>query len=179
VSGTRKVKPQVLLLGAVALLNDASSDMVYPLLPLFLTLQAGATPLIVGIIEGLAEATAAILKYTAGTFSDRLPFRKPLVIGGYGLTATSRVIIAAAGAWPIVLAGRLLDRTGKGIRSAPRDAMIADVTPVENRGLAFGTLRARMVPSRGVLDGGRADHRWSDPPFLHSGTKAGTDDLAR
>ena len=140
--GTRKVKPQVLLLGAVALLNDASSDMVYPLLPLFLTLQAGATPLIVGIIEGLAEATAAILKYTAGTFSDRLPFRKPLVIGGYGLTATSRVIIAAAGAWPIVLAGRLLDRTGKGIRSAPRDAMIADVTPVENRGLAFGTLRA-------------------------------------
>src|SRR6266545_1862198 len=110
----RKLRPQVILLGLVSLLNDSASEMIYPLLPVFLTTTLGATPLIVGLIEGSADALAAL----------------------------SRGWIAVAGRWPSVLAARLLDRTGKGIRSAPRDALIADVTPEESRGKAFGFHRA-------------------------------------
>src|SRR5437763_4870379 len=137
-----KLKPQVVLLGLVSLLNDSASEMIYPLLPVFLTTTLGATPLIVGLIEGSADALASILKLVAGTMSDRLPRRKPLIVTGYFLAALSRGWIAVAGRWPSVLAARLLDRTGKGIRSAPRDAMIADVTPEESRGKAFGFHRA-------------------------------------
>src|SRR5437667_4780149 len=116
--------------------------MIYPLLPVFLTSTLGATPMIVGLIEGVAEALSSILKLGAGWISDRLPRRKPLVVGGYALATISRTWISLAGRWQSVLAARLLDRTGKGIRSAPRDAMIADVTPVESRGRAFGFHRA-------------------------------------
>src|SRR5207244_7237026 len=116
--------------------------MIYPLLPIFLTTTLGATPVIVGIIEGAADGLASILKYFAGSISDRLPHRKPFVVIGYALAAASRALIAVAGRWPSVLAARLIDRTGKGIRSAPRDAIIADVTPVEQRGKAFGFQRA-------------------------------------
>src|SRR5512141_82901 len=125
------LKPQVILLSFASLLNDISSDMIYPLLPIFLTSYVGATPFIVGMIEGSAEAVAAFLKLGAGALSDRMPRRKPLIVAGYALAAASRALIAAAGRWPAVLAARLLDRTGKGIRSAPRDALIADITPVE------------------------------------------------
>src|SRR3954453_19580766 len=94
------------------------------------------------MIEGLADAIASVLKYFAGTWSDRLTRRRPLIGSGYALAAGSRALIAAATAWPMVLAARLIDRTGKGIRSAPRDALISDVTPVEQRGKAYGFHRA-------------------------------------
>src|SRR2546428_6943307 len=138
----QKLRPQVILLGLISLLNDSASEMIYPLLPVFLTSTLGATPVIVGLIEGTADALSSILKLVAGWMSDRLPRRKPLIVGGYALATISRAWIAVAGRWPSVLAARLLDRTGKGIRSAPRDAMIADVTPVESRGRAFGFQRA-------------------------------------
>jgi MFS family permease len=139
---SQRLRPQVILLGLVSLLNDSASEMIYPLLPVFLTTTLGATPLIVGLIEGSADALASILKLFAGTMSDRLPRRKPLIVTGYALAALSRAWIAVAARWPSVLGARLLDRTGKGIRSAPRDAMIADVTPEESRGKAFGFHRA-------------------------------------
>src|SRR5258705_6205008 len=137
-----RLKPQVVLLALVSLLNDSASEMIYPLLPVFLTTVLGATPVTVGVIEGAADGLASILKYFAGSISDRLPRRKPLVVIGYGLAAASRALIAVAGRWPAVLTARLIDRTGKGIRSAPRDAIIADVTPAEDRGRAFGFQRA-------------------------------------
>jgi MFS family permease len=137
-----RLKPQVVVLGLVSLLNDSASEMIYPLLPVFLTTTLGATPLVVGLIEGTADALSSILKLAAGWMSDHLPRRKPLIVGGYALATISRAWISVAGRWPSVLAARLLDRTGKGIRSAPRDAMIADVTPAESRGKAFGFQRA-------------------------------------
>ena len=137
-----RLRPQVILFGFVSLLNDSASEMIYPLLPVFLTSTLGASALVVGLIEGAADAVASILKFIAGAWSDRLSKRKPLVTTGYALAAASRALIAVAGAWPLVLAARLIDRTGKGIRSAPRDAMIADVTPPEDRGRAFGFQRA-------------------------------------
>jgi MFS family permease len=136
-----KLQPQVILLGIVSLLNDAASEMIYPLLPVFLTTTLGATPAVVGLIEGLADGLASILKYFAGVWSDRMP-RKPFVATGYALAAASRALIAAAGVWPLILGARLIDRTGKGVRSAPRDAMISDVTPPEQRGRAYGFHRA-------------------------------------
>ncbi len=139
---SKRIRPQVFFLGLAALLNDASSDMIYPLLPLFLSTTLGASPLIIGAIEGTAEAISAFLKLLAGTWSDRAPSRKPFVVGGYSLAAVSRLLIGFAGSWPTVLLSRLIDRTGKGIRSAPRDAIICDVTPPEERGRAFGFHRA-------------------------------------
>src|SRR5229473_112501 len=137
-----KLKPQVRLLAFASLLNDTASEMIYPLLPVFLTSVLGATPVTIGVIEGAADGLASILKLIAGEVSDRLPQRKPLVVAGYALAAASRALIAVAGRWPAVLTARLIDRTGKGIRSAPRDAIIADVTPAEDRGRAFGFQRA-------------------------------------
>ena len=137
-----RLKPQVVLLAFAALLNDTASEMIYPLLPVFLTATLGATPLVIGLIEGAADGLASILKYIAGSWSDRFGRRKPLVVAGYALAAASRALIGAAGSWATVLSARLIDRTGKGIRSAPRDAMIADVTPQEDRGRAFGFHRA-------------------------------------
>ncbi|HEX2120288.1 MAG TPA: MFS transporter [Thermoanaerobaculia bacterium] len=137
-----KLQPQVVLLGLAALLNDTASEMIYPLLPVFLTATLGATPAVIGLIEGAADGLSSILKYFAGSWSDRAGKRKPLIVAGYGLAAASRALIAAAAVWPLVLAARLIDRTGKGIRSAPRDAMISDVTPRELRGRAYGFHRA-------------------------------------
>ena len=136
------LRPQVKLLALASLLNDSASEMIYPLLPVFLTAVLGASAVDVGLIEGAADGLASILKYYAGAWSDRLPRRKPLIVNGYALAAASRTLIAAATVWPLVLLARLIDRTGKGIRSAPRDAMIADVTPIEQRGRAFGFHRA-------------------------------------
>ena len=137
-----RLKPQVIVLACAALLNDTASEMIYPLLPVFLTATLGATPLVIGLIEGAADGLASILKYFAGAWSDRFGRRKPLVVAGYALAAASRALIGLAGSWATVLSARLIDRTGKGIRSAPRDAMIADVTPPEDRGRAFGFHRA-------------------------------------
>ncbi len=138
----RKLQPQVILLGFVSLLNDSASEMIYPLLPVFITTTLGATPVIVGFIEGAADALASILKYFAGTWSDRVRHRKPMIATGYALAAASRALIGAAWSWIAVLTARLIDRTGKGIRSAPRDAMISDVTAPEQRGRAYGFHRA-------------------------------------
>jgi len=142
VPARERLKPQVVLLSVASLLNDAASEMIYPLLPVFLVSVLGATPVTVGVIEGAADGLASILKYFAGSISDRMPRRKPLVVAGYALAAASRALISVAGRWPAVLTARLIDRTGKGIRSAPRDAIIADVTPAEDRGRAFGFQRA-------------------------------------
>ncbi|HET8775219.1 MAG TPA: MFS transporter [Thermoanaerobaculia bacterium] len=137
-----KLKPQVILLGVAALLNDAASELIYPLLPVFLTATLGATPVVIGLIEGAADGLASILKYFSGAWSDRAKKRKPLIVSGYALAAGARALIAAATMWPLVLTARLVDRTGKGIRSAPRDALISDVTPKEQRGRAYGFHRA-------------------------------------
>jgi MFS family permease len=137
-----RLKPQVLLLGLAALLNDAASELIYPLLPIFLTTTLGATPVVIGLIEGFADGLASILKYFSGVWSDRVKKRKPMIVSGYALAAGSRLLIAVATAWPVVFAARLIDRTGKGIRSAPRDAMISDVTPSDQRGRAYGFHRA-------------------------------------
>src|SRR5688500_9343106 len=97
-----KLQPQVVLLGLAALLNDTASEMIYPLLPVFLTATLGATPAVIGLIEGAADGLASILKYFAGSWSDRAGKRKPLIVAGYGLAAASRALIAAATMWPLV-----------------------------------------------------------------------------
>ena len=129
-------------LGLVSLLTDASSEMIYPLLPAFLTGTLRAGPAFLGVVEGLAEAVAAALKIVSGRLSDRLPRRKPLVVAGYSLSSLVRPLVALAAAPAHVLAVRLLDRVGKGVRSAPRDALLAEVVPREQRGRAFGFQRA-------------------------------------
>jgi len=132
----------VLILSLVSFLTDISSEMAYPLIPLFLTSVLGAPLAAVGLIEGVAESTASFLKTGSGWLSDRLGRRKPLVVLGYGLSALAKPLMAAAGAWPAALGVRFLDRAGKGLRTAPRDALIADVTPAAHRGRAFGFHRA-------------------------------------
>ena len=132
----------VISLGVVSLLTDASSEMIYPLLPLFLGTVLGAGPATLGVIEGMAEATAALLKLASGRWSDRLRRRAPLVLAGYGLSTIARPVVALAGSAAHVLAVRLADRVGKGVRSAPRDALIADATPADQRGRAFGFHRS-------------------------------------
>lgn len=129
-------------IGLVSLFNDASSEIIYPLLPLFLATSLGASAAAIGTIEGLAESISSLLKLFAGNISDRLGKRKFLVVGGYALAALTRPLLAFAGNWHQVLAIRLGDRVGKGVRTAPRDAMIADSVGIEQRGLAFGFHRA-------------------------------------
>ncbi len=132
----------VLALGVVSLLTDLSSEMIYPLLPLFLTTVLGAGPQALGLIEGLAESTAALVKVGSGAWSDRVRRRKPIVVVGYALAGAVRPLIGIATAWPAVLLLRFADRVGKGLRTSPRDALIADVTPAPQRGEAFGLQRA-------------------------------------
>lgn len=132
----------VFILGIASLLTDLSSDMIYPLLPAFLAVTLGAGAVGLGAMEGAAETIASFLKLYSGKVADRLRRRKPLVVAGYGLSGSVRPLIAFALSWPSVIALRLLDRVGKGIRSAPRDAIIADVTQPEARGRAYGVHRA-------------------------------------
>lgn len=129
-------------LGIVSFLTDVSSEMVYPLVPLFLTSVLGAPLAAVGLIEGIAESAASLFKTVGGWASDRYRMRRPLVWAGYALSAAAKPLLAAAYVWPVALAVRFGDRTGKGIRTAPRDALVAEVTPVELRGRAFGFHRA-------------------------------------
>ncbi len=138
----RRLPRNVFAISLVSLLNDASSEIIYPLLPVFLSLTLGASPGIVGLIEGAAESLSSLLKLFAGYFSDRRGKRKGFVVLGYSLASFARPLLAFATSWPQVLAIRLTDRVGKGIRGAPRDAMIADTVAIEERGLAFGFHRA-------------------------------------
>ena len=138
----RGISGNVLVLGVVSLLTDVSSEMIYPLLPLFLTGVLGAGPAFLGAIEGIAESTAALLKLASGYISDRVPRRKPLVVAGYGLSALVRPLIALAASPGFVLGVRFCDRIGKGIRTSPRDALIADSVEPELRGRACGFHRS-------------------------------------
>jgi MFS family permease len=133
-----RIPPGVWALGFVSLAMDVSSEMIHSLLPLYLTVALGASALTVGIIEGVAESTALIVKVFSGALSDRLRKRKAITAFGYGLAALSKPLFALATAPLLVFIARFLDRIGKGIRGAPRDALIADLTPKEVRGAAFG-----------------------------------------
>jgi len=152
-------------LGVVSLLTDASSEMIYPLLPAFLTGPLRAGPALLGVIEGLAETMAALVKVVSGRASDRLPRRKPLVVAGYGLSSVARPLLALAALPVHVLAVRLADRLGKGVRGAPRDALLAEVTPTDQRGRAYGFHRA--MDHAGAMAG----------PLLASMVLLFTDDL--
>ncbi|MEK7402462.1 MAG: MFS transporter [Gemmatimonadota bacterium] len=132
----------VVALAVVSLLTDVSSEMIYPLLPVFLTATLGASATMLGAIEGMAESTAAVLKLASGWWSDRVKRRKPLIVAGYGLASAMRPLIAMAQSTSQVLAIRVTDRIGKGIRGSPRDALIADSVDEANRGRAFGFHRA-------------------------------------
>ena len=125
-------------LGLVSLFTDLSSEIVHALLPLFLTAHLGVSVAIVGLIDGIAESTASLSKIFSGYVSDRIGRRKPLILLGYGLAALSKPLFPLAGSAATVLAARFADRIGKGLRGAPRDALIADVTPPASRGRAFG-----------------------------------------
>ncbi|MDD5306806.1 MAG: MFS transporter [Deltaproteobacteria bacterium] len=138
----RSLPGTVLALGAVSFLTDVSSEMIYPLLPVFLATVLGVGALYLGVIEGVAESTASLLKVVSGAWSDRLKRRRPLLAFGYGLSGAARPLIGLAAGWPFVLAMRFLDRIGKGLRTSPRDALIADVTDPSIRGRAFGLHRA-------------------------------------
>ena len=128
----------VVALSAVSFLTDVAADMVVPYLPLFLTVTLGASAQWVGLVEGVAEATAAVVKYISGRVSDRMPRKKPLVILGYGVANLARPLLSLAAAPWQVLAVRFVDRVGKGIRTAPRDVLIARETPEKHRAYAFG-----------------------------------------
>lgn len=132
----------VVRLGWVSALTDVSSEMLYAITPLFLTGVLGASASILGLIEGIAEGTASVLKGVSGWHSDRIRKRRIFVFGGYSLSAISKPLIALAAGWPLVLLARFLDRFGKGVRTTARDALIADSCPPEMRGRAFGLHRA-------------------------------------
>jgi len=138
----RTLPSTVWLLGAISLLNDAASELVYPLIPLYLATVLGSGPRALGFIEGAAEATAALLKLVSGVWYDRVGRAKGFIVVGYGLAAIARPAIAFVTAWPGLLLLRLMDRLGKGLRSSPRDALLAQAVPAGRRGLAFGLHRA-------------------------------------
>ncbi len=131
-----------MLLGLVSLLTDTASEMMIPLLPVFLTGVLGAGPLALGWIEGAADAAASVLKLVSGRWADRMGRHRPLIAGGYLLSSSARPLIALAGAAWHVLALRLVDRVGKGLRTSPRDALIAASVPPADRGAAFGLHRS-------------------------------------
>src|ERR671921_614516 len=137
-----KLGRNVMALAAVSFLTDVSSEMIYPLLPIFLTSVLGANASFIGAIEGAAETTAALLKLASGWWSDRVRKRKPLVLLGYGIATFMRPLVAIATSASQVLVIRVADRVGKGIRNAPRDALIAESVDPSIRGRAFGFHRA-------------------------------------
>ena len=152
------------VLSGVSLLQDAASELLYPIMPIFLTVSLHAPAAVVGLVEGLAEGAASVTKLASGFLSDRF-HRRPLVGVGYGLAAVGKVFIALAVAWPLVLVGRVLDRLGKGVRGAPRDALLVEDIPAPARGRAFGfhrtadTLGAVIGPLVGLAAYELLDHQ--------------------
>ena len=135
---TRSVPRVVWMLGLVSLFMDVSSEIAHGLLPAFLVTSLGENVARVGLIEGIAEGTASIVKVFSGALSDRMGRRKPLAVAGYGIAALAKPLFPLAGSFVTVLAARFVDRVGKGIRGAPRDALVADSTPRELLGAAYG-----------------------------------------
>jgi MFS family permease len=135
---TKQIPAGVWILGFVSMLMDISSELIHSLLPMFMVTTLGASVFVVGLLEGLAESTALIVKIFSGTLSDYLGKRKGLAVFGYALGALTKPLFAIAPAAGVVLTARLLDRIGKGVRGAPRDALVADLTPPHVRGAAFG-----------------------------------------
>jgi len=133
-----KLGRNVIGLGAVSFFTDVSTEMIYPLLPIFLAGALGANASFIGAIEGAAETTASLLKLLSGWWSDRVKSRKPFVVVGYLIASIARPFTAMARNATQVLAIRLTDRVGKGLRTSPRDALLADSAPPEARGLAYG-----------------------------------------
>lgn len=168
----------VIRLGFVSFFADVSSEMLYPITPIFLSTVLGASMLSVGLIEGVAESIASLLKTYSGAYSDRVRRRRPFIVTGYALAAVAKPVIGLAGTWPVVLFARGLDRTGKGIRTAPRDALLSDSVSAEVQGEAFGwhrlmdTLGATIGPLLAILflDRNPADFRslyfWALVPGL-------------
>lgn len=161
----------VTFLGVVSALTDISSEMLYPIIPVFLTSVLGAPMQVVGLIEGLAESTASLLKIAGGRLSDHYGKRKPFVVAGYSLSAISKPLLALAATWHFVLFSRLLDRVGKGLRTSARDALIAGSVDKEHWGKAFGfhramdTLGAAIGPLAALamlhfMPSGRPDYRF-------------------
>ncbi|WP_404711393.1 MFS transporter [Sphingomonas sp. MMS24-J13] len=156
ISSTGAIPRTVWALGLVSLFMDISSEIIHALLPLFLTTTLGVSVAVVGLIDGIAESTASITKVFSGYVSDRIGRRKPLILLGYGLGALSKPVFAMAGSAPVILGTRFADRIGKGLRGAPRDALVADVTPPAIRGRAFGlrqsldTVGAFLGPLLGI-----------------------------
>jgi MFS family permease len=138
----KNLTPNIVRMGLVSFLADVSSEMLYPLTPIFLTVVLGAPVAAVGLIEGVAESIASLLKSVSGRMSDRSGKRRPYITWGYGLAAVAKPLIGIAYGWPLVLLARSVDRFGKGLRTSPRDALLADSIDQEHRGLAFGWHRA-------------------------------------
>ncbi len=136
------ISKNVFVLGLVSFFNDVASEMIYPIVPIFLTSVLGAPVAIVGLIEGIAESTASILKVVSGWFSDKFRKRKPFVLAGYSFSAISKIILSLAYSWPFVLFARFIDRFGKGTRTSARDALIAESSENSARGRSFGFHRA-------------------------------------
>lgn len=136
-----RLSRNVVILSWVSFFQDAASEMLYPVLPLFITGVLGAPPVVVGLIEGVAEGLSSVMKGISGRLADRFA-RRPLVAAGYGLSSVAKALIAFAAGWPFLLVCRVLDRVGKGLRTSPRDALIASDTPPAMRGRAFGFHRA-------------------------------------
>src|SRR4030043_323083 len=136
------LNPNIFFLGLVSFLTDVSSEMIFTLLPLFLANILGVAAVTIGFIEGVAESTASLLKVVSGWLSDRLGKRKFLAVIGYGLSTLAKPFMYIATTWGLVLGGRFADRFGKGVRTAPRDALVADSVSAAQRGKAFGFHRA-------------------------------------
>lgn len=147
----KAVPATVLVLSLVSLFNDIASEMIYPIVPLFLTTVLGAPVSVVGLIEGMAEATASSMKLISGYWSDKIHKRKIFVVLGYGFGALSKLLIAVATVWPFVLFARFIDRLGKGVRTSARDSLLLQNTTKVNKGFIFGFHRA--VDSLGAVIG--------------------------
>ena len=139
---SKKIPRNVFLLGLVSFFNDIAAEMIYPIVPIFLTTVLGTPIAIVGLIEGIAEATASLSKFIFGYISDYLKKRKPFVVAGYSLGTISKMLIGLAYSWPLVLVARFSDRLGKGLRTAARDSLLLENATPENKGFIFGFHRA-------------------------------------
>ena len=137
-----RIPKNVIWLSLVSFFNDVASEMIYPLVPIFLTSVLGAPVAVVGLIEGIAESTASILKVISGWLSDKFKSRKPFAVAGYSFSAVSKVLLSLAFSWPLVLLARFIDRFGKGVRTSARDALIAESSDPAERGRSFGFHRA-------------------------------------